>query len=266
VAQLYQVLGTEPPAAAAAPKPKPKTTPPPPPPPQARPYSAAAAAAAAAADAYNAASKPAGRSMTASGAVLTEEPPALTDLIRRALAQCASEADRVYVNGELQKIVARVIAQGLMAVYDWSAERLPIPPSHSTTALAAFIKRAFATCVFDADRLYMNGVLQTLVAKVTADGRLAVHPWGNEPLPVIPHHVAAGERRKLKEAAATAAASKKRKLQSINNAAAAAAVPLKVPKATPPGEIQIVCNLCKNGRKFGSASALRQHTEAKHKK
>jgi hypothetical protein len=231
VARLYEVLGTEPAAAAA------KAPPKAPPKAPARPPHVKVAAAPPAAPKFitkeparkllgfgSAAPNPAVHPTTASArtSVPHQEPPALTDLIKRSLARCVSEADKVVVNRELQMIVARVISQGRMAFHNWGAERLPVPPSHTETppALQDFIKRAFTQCATDADRAFVNSELHKVIAKVTAGGRRQVHNWGAEGLPIPPSYntaSSAGVKRKLEPTAAAAAA-------------AAAALAMKVPK------------------------------------
>ena len=54
------------------------------------------------------------------------------------------------------------------------------------TNLKEFVRRSFAQCLNDADRAYVTNELQTLIAKVAAEGRTSVHRWDLEPCPEPP--------------------------------------------------------------------------------
>jgi hypothetical protein len=59
-------------------------------------------------------------------------------------------------------------------------------PRQQPTSLKDFVKRAFASCTSDPERNFVNVTLQKLIARVTADGRLNVHKWELEAIPLMP--------------------------------------------------------------------------------
>ncbi len=62
----------------------------------------------------------------------------------------------------------------------------PAPPVKQSNTLNEFVKKSFAGCTTDADRSFVNTQLQQLITRVTADGRVHVHRWDLEPIPVPP--------------------------------------------------------------------------------
>ncbi len=55
-----------------------------------------------------------------------------------------------------------------------------------SAGLKAYIERCFSKCVDEADREFASSSLKTLIAKISADGRLSVHRWDLEPEFVLP--------------------------------------------------------------------------------
>ena len=59
-------------------------------------------------------------------------------------------------------------------------KQTPQPTSQPET-LKLFVQRSFASCTTDKEREFVNSQLMTLIAKVSAEGRLHVHKWELEP-------------------------------------------------------------------------------------
>mmetsp|Transcript_29087 Transcript_29087/g.39971 ORF Transcript_29087/g.39971 Transcript_29087/m.39971 type:complete len:569 (+) Transcript_29087:179-1885(+) len=62
------------------------------------------------------------------------------------------------------------------------------PPS-----LKEFVKRSFGLCTDANDRMHVSSELQTLIARVSAEGRTMVHRWDLEPCPILPSTIAKRE-------------------------------------------------------------------------
>jgi hypothetical protein len=54
-------------------------------------------------------------------------------------------------------------------------------PTSQPETLKLFVQRSFASCTTDKEREFVNSQLMTLIAKVSAEGRLHVHKWELEP-------------------------------------------------------------------------------------
>ena len=58
-----------------------------------------------------------------------------------------------------------------------------VQPTQQPETLKLFVQRSFASCSSDKEREFVNSQLKTLIAKVSAEGRLNVHKWDLEPTP-----------------------------------------------------------------------------------
>lgn len=83
----------------------------------------------------------------------------------------------------------------LVTTYGPAPVTMAVPKSTATSSsgkqawppsLKAYFDRCFKDCINDEDRSQVTELLQIKIAKVTADGRLAVHRWDVEPLVPIP--------------------------------------------------------------------------------
>lgn len=65
-----------------------------------------------------------------------------------------------------------------------SSSAKPVVPEKQPNSLKEFVKRSFAQCSNDFERQHVSKELNSLIEKVTAEGRLTVHRWDLEPTPL----------------------------------------------------------------------------------